>query len=186
MKGGRPRDACSLSPAWAQMSRRPQLALFQGRAEPWEQTQIRRIWCLFFCAFAFEVEGTQKRYYSSAYPPVAPLNMSQSPPRSAARDVASAAVEIDFKHICPLGPRQRRGPALAPPRRRPVMVRSGGLDPWASRAGHEVPAPVDLGERSRRQYQSRRRFARARAHGHRRHVRAPSRPRHAHHTSPSP
>ena len=66
-----------------------------------------------FCAFAFEVEGTQKRYYSSAYPPVAPLNMSQSPPRSAARDVASAAVEIDFKHICPLGPRQRRGPALA-------------------------------------------------------------------------
>ena len=38
-----------------------------------------------FCAFAFEVEGTQKRYYSSAYPPVAPLNMSQSPPRSARR-----------------------------------------------------------------------------------------------------
>ena len=31
--------------------------MFQSRAEPWEQTQIRRIWCLFFCAFAFEVEG---------------------------------------------------------------------------------------------------------------------------------
>ena len=48
MSGGGPGDACSLSPAWAQTSRRPQLALFQGRAEPWEQTQIRRIWCLFF------------------------------------------------------------------------------------------------------------------------------------------
>jgi hypothetical protein len=48
VSGGGPGDACSLSPAWAQTSRRPQLALFQGRAEPWEQTQIRRIWCLFF------------------------------------------------------------------------------------------------------------------------------------------
>ena len=30
--------------------------------------------------------------------------VSEPPEKRAARDVASAAVEIDFKHICPLGP----------------------------------------------------------------------------------
>ena len=70
--------------------------------------------------------------------------MSQSPPRSAARDVASAAVEIDFTGICPLGPRQRRGPVspLGPSRRPPVTERSGAPGPAPSSAGHEVPAMV--------------------------------------------
>ena len=54
-----------------------------------------------FCAFAFEVEGTQKRYYSSAYPPartswassfVALLPRSTS--RRAGRPVGSTPLRV--------------------------------------------------------------------------------------------
>ena len=70
--------------------------------------------------------------------------VSEPPEKRAARDVASAAVEIDFTDICPLGPRQRRGPVwpLGPSRRPPVTERSGAPGPAPSSAGHEVPAMV--------------------------------------------
>ena len=113
VSGGGPGDACSLSPAWAQTSRRPQLALFQGRAEPWEQTQIRRIWCLFFVPLLLRWKVRKKGIKQRLSPCGAFKYVSEPPEKRAARDVASAAVEIDFKHICPLGPRQRRAPALA-------------------------------------------------------------------------
>ena len=84
--------------------------------------------------------------------------VSEPPEKRAARDVASAAVEIDFTDICPLGPRQRRWPVspLGPSRRPPVTERSGAPGPAPSSAGHEVPAMVAVGTRPRRQYDSRR------------------------------
>ena len=37
--------------------------MFQSRAEPWEQTQIRRIWCLFFVPLLYrrrKIAGKRK------------------------------------------------------------------------------------------------------------------------------
>ena len=111
VSGGGPGDACSLSPAWAQTSRRPQLALFQGRAEPWEQTQIRRIWCLFFVPLLLRWK-VRKKGITAALIPLWRLYICLRAPREARRATSRRRLS---KSISNTFARSAHGSGAGPP-----------------------------------------------------------------------